>query len=427
MKDTFNDKNYSKAVEIAHMRFGAIAPVIQGLFTEPTKTDYYKKIAEKPFKLPNGRDVFYNYNTFEKWEGRYKKYGMDGLMPKARCDSGVSRVLSDTAIEEIFRIKQLFPRINATLIYAKLIEEGYIKQSEVSVSAVQRFIKKNDLKSARNPNIKDRKAFEEEFPCDMYQADTCHSIYITENGVKRKTYLFHIVDDHSRLIVGARFFYNDNAYNFQLVLKDSIARHGLCKKLYCDNGGSYTNKQLSLILGSLGIIEIHAPVRDGAAKAKVERTFRTIKDTWLNGFDPSGVESLEELNRLLADYVRKRNTSTNRSIGETPMERYSLHINRIHFPKSREWLDECFMNRTIRKVNNDSTVSIDSVSYDVPMHFIRMKVEIRYLPDDMKNAYILHDGKRYYIRPTNKLENSRTKRENTPAIDYSMNGGLKDV
>ncbi len=269
MKDTFNDKNYSKAVEIAHMRFGAIAPVIQGLFTEPTKTAYYKKIAEKPFKMPNGRKVFYNYNTFEKWEGRYKMYGMDGLMPKARCDSGVPRVLTDTAIEEIFRIKQLFPRINATLIYAKLIEEGYIKQSEVSVSAVQRFIKKNDLKSARNPNMKDRKAFEEEFPCDMYQADTCHSIYITENGVKRKTYLFHVVDDHSRLIVGARFFYNDNAYNFQLVLKDAIARHGLCKKLYCDNGAPYTNKQLSLILGSLGIIEIHAPVRDGASKAKV--------------------------------------------------------------------------------------------------------------------------------------------------------------
>ncbi|WP_235715958.1 DDE-type integrase/transposase/recombinase [Acetivibrio cellulolyticus] len=322
---------------------------------------------------------------------------------------------------------QQFPRINATLIYNKLIEDGFIKQSEVSVSAVQRFIKKNDLKSARNPNMKDRKAFEEEFPCDMYQADTCHSIYITENGVKRKTYLFHIVDDHSRLIVGARFFYNDNAYNFQQVLKEAIARYGLCRKIYCDNGSTYVNKQLSLILGSLGIIEIHAPVRDGAAKAKVERSFRTIKDTWLNGFDPSGVKSLEQLNRLLTDYVRMRNNSFNRDIGETPMERYSRHINQIKFPQNREWLDECFMNRTIRKVNNDSTVSIDSISYDVPMQFIRMKVEIRYLPDDMKNAYILYAGKRYYIRPTNKLENSRTKRENTPVIDYSKNGGFKDV
>lgn len=427
MKDTFNDENYSSAVEIAHMRFGAIAPVIQGLFPERTKTAYYKKIAEKPFKNSQGKEVFYKYNTFEKWEALYKRYGMDGLMPKVRSDSGVSRVLPDTAIEEIFRLKQQFPRINATLIYVKLIEDGFIKKSEASLCAVQRFIKKNDLKSARNPNIKDRKAFEEEFPCDMYQADTCHSIYINDNGIKRKTYLFHIVDDYSRMIVGARFFFNDNAYNFQLVLKEAIARHGLCKKLYTDNGSSYVNKQLGLILGALGIIEIHAPIRDGAAKAKVERSFRTIKDTWLNGFDPSHITSIEELNRLLADYVRNRNNSINRDINETPLERYSRYIDRIKFPKSREWLDECFMNRTIRKVNNDSTISIDSVLYDVPMQFIRMKVEIHFLPDDMKNAYILYEGKRYPIRPTNKLENSRTKRENTFSIDYSVNGGFKDV
>ncbi|WP_010248727.1 hypothetical protein [Acetivibrio cellulolyticus] len=71
MNDTFNDKKYSEAVEIAHMRFGAIAPVLQGLFAEPTKTAYYKKIAEKAFKMPNGKELLYNYNTFEKWEARY--------------------------------------------------------------------------------------------------------------------------------------------------------------------------------------------------------------------------------------------------------------------------------------------------------------------------------------------------------------------
>ena len=194
-----------------------------------------------------------------------------------------------------------------------------------------------------------------------------------------------------------------------------------------DNGSPYSNGQLTLILGSLGIVEIHAPVRDGAAKAKVERSFRTVKDTWLNGFDPSEVVSLEQLNSMLADYVRMRNTTVNRDIGETPMERYSRHIDRIRFPKSREWLDACFMNRIIRKVNNDSTVSIDSVSYDAPMQFIRMRVEIRFLPDDMKNAYILYEGKRYPLRLTNKVENSRTKRENNLSIDYSMKGGVNGV
>ncbi len=124
---------------------------------------------------------------------------------------------------------------------------------------MQRFIKKNALKSGRLPNVKDRKAFEEEFPGNMYQADTCHSIYITEDGKRRKTYLLYIVDDHSRMIVGARFFYHDNAYNFQQVLKEAVARHGICHKLYVDNGAPYSNSQLKLILGSLGIIGIHAP------------------------------------------------------------------------------------------------------------------------------------------------------------------------
>lgn len=239
--------------------------------------------------------------------------------------------------------------------------------------------------------------------------------------------MFHIVDDYSRMIVGAKFFYNDNAFNFQLVLKEAIARHGLCKKLYTDNGASYSNAQLSLILASLGIIEMHAPISDGAAKAKVERSFRTIKDTWLNGFDPSEVESLEHLNRMLLDYVRMRNTSVNRDLGETPMERYSRHIDKIKVPKSQQWLDECFMNRTIRKVNNDSTISINNVSYDVPMQFIRMKVHIHFLPDDMKNAYILYEGKHYPIKATNKVENSRTKRENSISINYSVTGGNNDV
>lgn len=424
MKRQFNDQS---AIEMAYFRFALIAPVIQGTFTDPSKIAYYRRITENELTLPDGRAVRYNPKTLEKWEEYYRKQGMDGLLPQKRRDAGKPRVLNERAISEIYRLKEKFPRINATLIYHKLIEDGFINQSNVSVSSVQRFIKHNDLRIAVNPNQKDRKAFEEAHPGGMYQADTSYTTYIKEGGKSRRTYLIHIVDDHSRLIVGARFFYNDNAYNFQLVLKDAIARYGLCNKLYLDNGSTYANAQLTLICGSLGIVKLHAPVRDGASKAKVERSFRTIKDTWLHGFDASDVRSLEELNRLLAEYVRKRNTSFNRTIGETPMERYQRGIHQVHIPKSRQWLNECFMNRITRKVNLDATVSIDSVYYDVPMQFIRSKVEIRYLPDCMQDAYIFFEGNHYPIRPTNRVENGRTKRNNTHAIDYSKMEGSTDV
>lgn len=424
MKRLLSDK---LAIEMAYFRFALIAPVIQGNFPDGSKTAYYQRVTVNELTLPDGRTFRYNPKTLEKWEHYYKHQGMDGLMPRARSDSGISRALHETAISEIFRLKEKFPRINATLIHSKLIEDGTINQSEVSVASVQRFIKNNDLKSAKNPNQKDRKAFEEEFPGRMYQADSSYTTYIKEGGKLRRTYLIHLVDDHSRLIVGARFFYNDNAYNFQQLFRDSIARYGICKKLYIDNGSTYSNEQLTLICGSLGVVEIHTPVRDGASKGKVERSFRTVKDTWLYGFDPSGVSSLEELNALLDDYVRKRNTSKNRTIGTTPMERYQLGIQHVRLPKSKEWLDECFKNRIKRKVNNDSTVSIDSVTYDVPMQFIRSKVEIRYLPDRMDEAYIYSDYTHYAIRLTNRFENTRTKRANIHAIDYSKVGGADNV
>jgi hypothetical protein len=109
------------------------------------------------------------------------------------------------------------------------------------------------------------------------------------------------------------------------------------------------------------------------------------------------------------------------------MERYQRGISHVRIPKSREWLDECFMNRVTRKVNLDATVSIDSIYYDVPMQFIRSKVEIRYLPDSMEAAYIFFEGKKYSIRQTNRVENGRSKRNNQHAIDYSKMGESKNV
>jgi hypothetical protein len=119
---------------------------------------------------------------------------------------------------------------------------------------------------------------------------------------------------------------------------------------------------------------------------------------------------------LLADYVRKRNTTVNRTIGESPMERYQRGLCHVRIPKSKEWLDECFMNRVTRRVNLDSTISIDKLYYDVPMQFIRSKVELRFLPDKMQDAYIFFENKKYPIRQTKRTENGRTKRNNQHAI-----------
>ena len=417
-----NPKNLSDAAAMAQFRLALIAPVIHGLYPDASRNAYYQRVTEKPLTLPDGSVFQYSPKTLSKWVSLYQNGGIDALMPKERSDKGSTRVLPDTAIEEIYLLKEAFPRLNATQIHKHLVETAFIPAA-VSVCAVQRFVKNRDLKSARNPNMRDRKAFEEDAFGKMWQADTCYLPYITEDGQRRRVYCILIIDDHSRFLVGGGLFYNDSAYNFQKVLKDAVAAHGIPSKLYVDNGSSYSNGQLSLICGSIGTVLLHTKIRDGASKAKIERQFRTLKETWLYTLDLDSLSSLAQFNGLLKDYMRSYNTSLHSGIGTTPLSRYQQTRASIRTPASREWLEECFLNRITRKVNKDSTVSIDKVSYDVPMQFISSKVEIRFLPDDMSSAFILYEGVHYPIRPTDKNENCRTKRNNTPGIDYSKLGG----
>lgn len=408
--------------EVAQFRFALIAPVIQGLFPDASATAYYKRVAASPLTLPDGSTVSYSYKTLEKWKSQYKFGGLDALMPNTRSDKGLSRALNEEAIAEIYRIKLEHPRMNATQIYEHLVRESFIP-ANVSVDSVQRFIRHNDLKSARDPNLRDRKAYEEDEFGKIWQADTCYLPYITEDGKSRRVYCIMIIDDHSRLLVGGELFYHDNACNFQKVLKNAIAAYGIPDKLYVDNGCSYSNEQLSMICVSLGILLLHTRVRDGASKGKVERHFRTLKERWLYTLDIDSISSLAQFNGLLRDYIRSYNTTFHRGINGVPIERYEASKEHPRKPESRQWLDDCFYNRITRKVRKDSTVTIDGVCYDVPMQFISAKVDIRFQPDDMTSAFILFDDQKFPIRQTNRNENCHTKRNNLPVIDYSKVGG----
>jgi transposase InsO family protein len=362
----------------------------------------------------------YRPTTLAKWIALYKTGGMEALAPNERSDKGSIKALSDECINEIFRIKEKFPKLDSVQIHIRLVQDGLLPAT-VSPRTVQRFVKANGLKNqAASGLMKDRKAFEESYFGAMWQADTCYFPNVPDgNGKRQRTYLIAIVDDHSRLIVGARLFFEDNAYNFQKILKGAVSAFGIPHKCYVDHGPSYENSQLSFICGSIGTILLHAPIRDGSAKGKIERTFSSLKGRWLNGLDVSQIRSLDEFNAELAEAVRKHNLTVNSSTGQTPMDRFLATRGRIRIPESEEWLDECFMNRIRRKVRNDSTLSLQNIQFDAPMRFMRQTVEVRFLPDRLSEAYIFEDDIHYPLKLTDKQANSTAKRDVWPTVDYS--------
>lgn len=412
--------------ELALFRFSLIAPVVNNTFTTVSKMQYFRDLASKTHTLPNGKSVKFSSMSIKKWYLNYRKGGFDSLIPKSRSDAGIPRALDEVAINKIHDIKEKFPYITGKLVYQKLIEDGYIKASKTSISSVQRYIRDNNLKRNQLAPL-ERKAFEMEFANDCWQSDTSHGPTIKVNGKKLRTYLISIIDDASRLITHGEFFFNDNAVNMQATLKKAIAKYGIPKRLFVDNGSSYKNDQLRLICASLGIILIHAKAYSPESKGKIERVFRTIKDNWINGLDWNMFDSLVSLNLEFNKYLNQRYMNdTHSALGTSPRDRYLRDADKIKFI-SPEKLDDHFLHRESRRVNNDATIKINSIFFEVPQKYIRQRINVRYSPTNLDCAYIFDSNNvcTDVVYQLKKVDNSKIKRN---TLDYSLfNGGNADV
>jgi putative transposase len=71
--------------------------------------------------------------------------------------------------------------------------------------------------------------------------------------------------------------------------------------LYFDNGSNYTSKEILQACIRLDIKLSHAPVRDGAAKGKIERFFRGFRDRFLTLH--TQFSSLDDLNSKTQEWI----------------------------------------------------------------------------------------------------------------------------
>jgi len=300
--------NYYGRIEL--FRYSIIAPIISNTHEFNTINEYCNFAASKNYCY-EGKDIKIKAKTIKNWYYKYKKEGLESLEKKKREDKNKFRkIKEENVVEKIIEIREKYPRITTKKIYEILIQEKYIT-SNVSIHSIFRYLKNNDLKAIQ-VSRKEKKKYEHEFPNDSWQSDTSTGPYIKVEGKSKRLYLIMIIDDASRLIVGYDFFFEDNAINMQKVLKSAIKKYGIPKQLYVDNGSPYKNEQLSIITARLGIKLIHAKPYSPTGKGKIERSFRTIKDGWLNCTDWNELKTKEEAKSSLSKYL------------------YNEYINKIH-------------------------------------------------------------------------------------------------
>ena len=408
------DSNYGRS---DLFRYGIIVPLINGTNPFSTIDEFCFNASLKNYEF-NGKVYNFSKRTIKGWYYKYLKSGFDTLCNKKRNDKNKMRKIKNTDV--CYRIEELrkkYPRITAKAIYNKLLEDNYI-DSSTSIYCIFRYLKNNNLKSTIISK-KEKKKYEQDFPNDCWQADTSSGPYLQINGKKYKTYLISIIDDCSRLIVGYDFFFNDNAINMQSVLMSAIKKYGVPKKLYVDNGSPYKNEQLSIITARLGINLIHAKPYSPTGKGKIERSFRTIKDGWMNQINWNSFNSINDIQSSFNDFIYSNYMNKVHSeIKETPNNKFHMYFDKIK-RLDNDFIEQSFLHTKYSKVYNNSTIKLNNEVYEVPYKYVGKKIEIRYYIKDLNKVYIYEDNKMLYeCTKPNIKDNSKYKRKDN--IDYNL-------
>ena len=412
---------------IALFRFSLIAPILNNTFTNKTVKEYLQEICAKKYDSPLGLKREYAPATVKEWLRLYKLKGIDGLYPKNRSDIGSSRIIINGVKAAIVDLKTSNPIRSAKSIYQEIIVRNIAKPSEISLSTVQRYVRTIDVKT--NTNAKDRRAFEFENANECWQSDISVGPYLTINGVKYKTYIIAFLDDASRLIVSCKAFESDNLLAVLTVFKDAIAKRGVPKKVFFDNGKVYRSGQMELICASLGCALCFAEPYSPQSKGKIERWFQTLQKQWQQLLDSSSFASIDELNISLNKYVEGQyNSAYHSGIQDKPINKFLKGIEKLKLLSPSE-LRNTFLYRVSRKVKNDSTVSVDNQLYEVPSKYVGSTINIRYDPTSTEEAFIFsQNGERLErILRLNKIDNSKIKRSSRKAhVDFSPFTDIKE-
>ncbi len=383
-----------------------------------TIRDRIKAVSQRQFiDRQSGQCYQFTWRTIETWLCRYNKHGVTTLDKHTRADKNTQRKISVPQLAEA--INEVLPslslnkvgKIPKSSLYRCLLDRNYFTRHQIAPTTFYRFIRENDLLNVETTE-KLRVAFAMKHANELWQGDTMYGPSIKQPDEKwKKTFLIAFIDDASRLITHAEFFYRDNTDNMIEAFRTALYKRGKPERLYFDNGANYTAKEILQACVRLDIRLSHAPVRDGAAKGKIERFFRGFRDRFL--VLHKGFASLEQLNTLTLEWIENQyNNQVHSSIQMKPLDRFTLDHNRIQYLRCDEFTDEVFFIEEDRKVSNVNVFSISKQKFECPVDLRSKTIQVRY-DRHRRDRYIVYfkDQRMGEASPVNYYFNAQQHRQ----------------
>lgn len=360
--------------------------------------------------------------TIRNYLRRYRENGAEGLLLNKPKGPSSPRIRDQLLSEKILKLIEERPSRTVPQLRRLVSSDPELADAvgQVSDRSIYRFLAEAGLtqKARREKSIgvgkKSYHKFEAACSMELVQGDARDGIWLPKApGSKevRKTYLFAWVDDYSRRILHAEYFWDEKLPRMEKTFKTMILRWGIPKKCYLDNGHVYISAHFAFILAQLGIIKIHHGPYKSWAKGKIEAVMKTVKRDFQAEAQHAGFKTLEELNSALwawmdVEYNRRNHSST----GEPPASRFEKGLPADHKRvQTLEWFENLFLLRENRKVGKWGTIKFEGNQYHTKA-VAGSSIEVRYNPFDLTQVWRFENGQKVETLGLKKLVNQAVEK-----------------
>lgn len=406
------------ANRVALWRYEIIAPLLAlDEATHGSLKAALRRLGARTYQHPDHGPVRYADSTLEHWLYDYKRDGLEGLKPLTRKDRGKSRCLDDAVAEALESLATERPGLDGRALLAEL-RTSHPDRPLPSLSTLYRFLRARGLDQRRAPARRDHRAFAFDLAGDCWQGDIMYGPSLpTPQGRRARTYLFAIIDDATRLVAHAQFYFDQHLRSLKDCLKQALLKRGVPRRLYFDNGKVFRSRLLLLVAARLGLHLLHTRPYQPQGRAKLERWFGTVRRGFLRRIDLDRLDGIDALNRLLFAWVEgEYHLTAHRGLdGDKPLDRW-VRLSQGIRPLPRDIdLDELFLDQTSRRVAKDGTFALDGKTFEAGPAFIGLRIDVRYDPFDLRRVFVLSpQGDRTQAFPVDLAGNRRVRRISGP-------------
>jgi transposase InsO family protein len=405
--------------EEALFRLSIIGQVVNRDLKRGELRPLLEALAKKTYTGPDGNPRIFSWRSLEGWVGLYRKGGFPALLPKQRSDQGTVKVLPETIVKLILDMKQEDPGRSAPIILRELELAGVLAGRSLSVSTINRILRRAGLSGPRMElEVPARYRWIAAHSNDLWQGDALHGPRLIDpaTGRKRKTIIFGLLDDRSRLGIRVWAGFRETEEAFLKVLYEAMARRGIPRALLLDRHGSFRGHDLRVLCAHLKIRLLYTRRGDGAGKGAKERFWRSVRRGLLNRLNYENVETIDDMNLRLVTWMEEEYNQRphSRHGGRTPLDVWSDDADEIQWVRDYSALEAFFTGQVTRKALNDSTITFRGTIYEVPTHLRRRKVTLCYSLLNPERIWVMDGEVEVPIAPVDPEANAFRSRTVPP-------------